>query len=79
MMDNAPRSSMTAVPPNRLSATERLDEAASILAAGCLRLIAREKARGSVNISPDERSFASTYPPARASMASKLKEEKGHE
>ena len=46
----APRSSMTAVPPNRMTAAERLDEVAAILADGCLRLIARNRLENVNNI-----------------------------
>lgn len=47
----------TAVPPNHMTAAERLDEVAAILAAGCQRLIAREASHIGANNSTDERKF----------------------
>ncbi|MBF0093951.1 MAG: hypothetical protein HQL34_05330, partial [Alphaproteobacteria bacterium] len=64
--------SVTAIPPTHMTPSERLDEVASILAAGITRLMARNAARSQADTSAKETVFASTCPPAGASMVSKL-------
>ena len=75
----SPRSGMTAVPPNSMTAAERLDEAASILAAGCRRLIALESKCAETKLPRKRRKFASTSASVRAFMDAKPTVENGHE
>ncbi len=70
---------MSAIPPSRMTPSERLDEVASILAIGITRLMAKNLADSQADNSGKESVFASTSPPARASMVSKLDVENGHE
>lgn len=58
---------MTAVPPESMTADERLDEIAAILAAGALRLIAcRRAGREKANNIKDKRKFGLDFVPDRS-------------
>lgn len=70
---------MTDIPPNRMSAIERLDEVASILAIGIARFVAKKRASSQADNSGKETVFASTSPPAGASMDRTLNQENGHD
>jgi len=54
-----------------MTAAERLDEVATILAAGIVRLEAKNAAHSQADKHPEERVSASTSPPASASMDKK--------
>ena len=54
---------MIATPPSCITATERLDEVAAIMAAGIARLVAKNTARSQEDKSPKERSFGLDFAP----------------
>ncbi|MEO5376148.1 MAG: hypothetical protein H7840_18185 [Alphaproteobacteria bacterium] len=64
---------MNAIPPNRMTPAERLDEVAAILAAGIARLTARNAAHSQADKSTREKVLISTSPLPSASMDKKTR------